>query len=754
LRFAFSNNSTEANNMKKYTAITLMIAFAVMAALPAWGQSHKAREYRADGLVYPASRTEGDAVRNAATYDAELRAYDQKKQALSRAVHTPEAVPSATEGAGVLKQSSTPHITSVGNCIIPRDGSWIPVSRNDDGSFGPLALGFTFDLYGSSYTSVWINTNGNLTFTGPVAAFTASGFPIGTAMVAPFWADVDTRNTNCGQIWYKLEATRLMVLWEEVGFYFQNCTLVNTFQVVIGTNNDPVIGIGNNVKFNYGDMAWTTGDASGGVNGFGGTAATAGINKGDGIAFAQVGRFNLDNNSYDGPGGANDGVHFLDNLCLTFNVSNASNIAPIYTLLPVGNSVTLEAGQVLAFDVNAIAPEVNQTTSITVDDGGLCGVLSTTTSGTNASATIEITGAACNVGTNIIIVTAEDNGTPPLSTVQAIEVTVTCPSITFDNCPGNMSESTDPGMCDAVVEYNVSASSAFAVSYSYEFSGATTGSGSGTGSGATFAKGTTTVVVTAATSCGSEQCTFDITVSDTEAPMATLKPSIRLWAPNHEYATITAADMVSAISDNCATLGAGDVVITSVSSDEPENAIGIGDGDTMDDIVIAGDCNSVMLRKERAGSGNGRVYTVNFTVSDGNGNSSAYSFNVWVPQSQFSSAVDDGAGSGYTEYSVCAAWAKPSGNVAGIPSGYALDQNYPNPFNPSTSISFTLPRNAAVSVAVYDVYGRKVAQLVDGAVAAGTHRVSFDAAGLVSGLYIYTLESEGVVISRPMHLMK
>jgi hypothetical protein len=740
--------------MKKYTVITLMIALAVMTAFPAWGQSHKTREHRSDGLVYPAARTEGDAVRNAAMYDAELRAYDQKKQALSRAVYTPEAVPSAAEGGNVSGQSSTPHITSVGNCIIPRDGSWLPVPRNDDGSLGAIALGFTFDLYGSPYTSVWINTNGNLTFTGPLAEFSASGFPIGTPMVAPFWADVDTRNVACGQAWYKLEATRLMVLWEGVGYYNANCTRLNTFQVIIGTNNDPVIGPGNNVKFNFGDMGWTTGDASNGVNGFLGIPATVGINKGDGIAFAQVGRFNLDNNNYDGPGGANDGVHFLDNLCLTFNVSTASNIAPIFTLLPAGNSVTLEVGQVLSFDVNAIAPEVNQTTSITVDDGGLCGVSATTTNGANASATIEITGAACNVGTHIITITAEDDGTPPLTTVQEIEVTVTCPSITFDSCPDDISKSSDAGMCSAVVEYDISASSDFAVSYSYEFSGASSGSGSGTGSGATFAVGTTTVVVTASTSCGSAQCTFDITVNDNEAPVATLKSSIRLWAPNHEYATITAADMVSAITDNCATLGAGDVVITSVSSDEPEDAIGIGDGETVDDIVIAGDCNSVMLRKERAGAGNGRVYTVNFTVSDGNGNSSAYSFIVWVPQSQFSTATNNGAGSGYTVNSACGAWAKPSGNVARIPAGYALEQNYPNPFNPSTSISYTVPRNAAVSIAVYDMYGRKVVQLVDGSVTAGTHSVNFDASGLMSGMYVYTLESDGVVITRPMHLMK
>src|SRR5436305_12876091 len=50
------------------------------------------------------------------------------------------------------------------NCFIPTDASYTAVGRNDDGSFGPISLPFNFNLYGSSYNRVWINTNGNLTF--------------------------------------------------------------------------------------------------------------------------------------------------------------------------------------------------------------------------------------------------------------------------------------------------------------------------------------------------------------------------------------------------------------------------------------------------------------------------------------------------------------------------------------------------------------------------------------------------------------
>ncbi len=67
------------------------------------------------------------------------------------------------------------------------------------------------------------------------------------------------------------------------------------------------------------------------------------------------------------------------------------------------------------------------------------------------------------------------------------------------------------------------------------------------------------------------------------------------------------------------TVGIGGVVITQVTSDEPDN--GNGDGNTVNDIVIAADCRSVQLRSERAGPLNGRVYIVTLRVKDAAGNS-------------------------------------------------------------------------------------------------------------------------------------
>jgi hypothetical protein len=132
-------------------------------------------------------------------------------------------------------------------------------------------------------------------------------------------------------------------------------------------------------------------------------------------------------------------------------------------------------------------------------------------------------------------------------------------------------------------------------------------------------------------------------VKDVTAPVITLNgQTITLWPPDHNYATVKVTDLVASASDLCDPgVSLSSVVISKVTSDEPEN--GVGDGNTLNDIVIAGDCKSVQLRSERIGSGNGRVYTITFKVTDSSGNSSTATAVVTVPKSQNGTpAVDDG----------------------------------------------------------------------------------------------------------------
>lgn len=94
-----------------------------------------------------------------------------------------------------------------------------------------------------------------------------------------------------------------------------------------------------------------------------------------------------------------------------------------------------------------------------------------------------------------------------------------------------------------------------------------------------------------------------------------------------------------------------------------------------------------------------------------------------------------------------------------VPDRVALRQNYPNPFNPSTTIEFTLQNAAGVTLAVYDVLGRRVALLVDGQMAAGSHQITWSGQterGVLapSGTYLYRLETDEATLTRVMTLLK
>ncbi len=96
----------------------------------------------------------------------------------------------------------------------------------------------------------------------------------------------------------------------------------------------------------------------------------------------------------------------------------------------------------------------------------------------------------------------------------------------------------------------------------------------------------------------------------------------------------------------------------------------------------------------------------------------------------------------------------PVEQIDEIPGDFSLSQNYPNPFNPSTEITFTLPQAGQTALRVYNLLGREVATLINEYRGAGTHRATFDATSLPSGMYIYRLESGAQTISRKMMLSK
>lgn len=321
------------------------------------------------------------------------------------------------------------------NLMFPLDASWSvvpfsangaqgsgpsaggPLERNDDdyaqAGIGMPAVPFNFNLYGTNYTGsdIYLNNNGNLSFGAGFTSFTSTGFPIaGFPMVAAFWADVDTRNDASGAAYYKYidgngdsSIDTLVMTWDNVGYFSNQADLTNTFQIAISDGTNPTMGLGNNVCFSYDDMQWTTGGASGGTGGFGGTAATVGVNAGNGTDFFQVGRFDQPGNAYDGPAGANDGVSFLDHTDICLNTTGFQNQAPVALGLPANNCFIVGVGENLDELLQFIGPEIADLVTIDsfidLDGAQAAGLVATVTSpGNPASINLNWTPDAGDLG--------------------------------------------------------------------------------------------------------------------------------------------------------------------------------------------------------------------------------------------------------------------------------------------------------------------------------------------------------------------
>jgi gliding motility-associated-like protein len=345
----------------------------------------------------------------------------------------PESLPLPTD----VTPSGDPSRGGGGNvceCWQEPDASYtLAMPPNDDGSSGVITLPFQFSLYGDLYSAVYINNNGNLSFQQAFGTFTSTGFPNATnRMVAPFWADVETQFGQ-GQVWYKVTPTAMYVNWVDVGYYSaggampNNANYRNSFQVVITNGQDPAIGVGSNVQFCYLDMQWTTGTASGGSGGFGGTPATVGANRalntGD---YIQFGRFGVNSAIYDGPFGNTDGIDWLDDKSFVFNTAvSTQNIPPIATGQYLCDTLRACVGQISEIEVTFLAPENGQIVTTTTTAPTLSNWVETNnTSGIFSSVTGQFQATLADVGYHIVTFTATDNGVPNLSSTVDIIIEV------------------------------------------------------------------------------------------------------------------------------------------------------------------------------------------------------------------------------------------------------------------------------------------------------------------------------------------
>lgn len=173
------------------------------------------------------------------------------------------------------------------------------LTRNDDGysSFIDLTSIFPQGLkfFGHTWTGAYVNNNGNITFSSGLYSYTptAIGGNYSSAIIAPFWADVDTRSgaadaatpggtsTGSNLVYYDIDPATgtFTVTWDDVGYYYYHKEHLNAFQLQLVSTG----GQDFDIIYRYEDINWTTGTASGGTSdGLGGYVARAGFSAGDG----------------------------------------------------------------------------------------------------------------------------------------------------------------------------------------------------------------------------------------------------------------------------------------------------------------------------------------------------------------------------------------------------------------------------------------------------------------------------------------
>lgn len=165
------------------------------------------------------------------------------------------------------------------------------LARNDDSSTGLESIGFQVNFFGSNYTQLYVNNNGNVTFDFPLSIFTPFDLlATNRVIIAPFFGDVDTRfhgdPVTFGQ--GAVEGRDAFgVNWLNADYYFSSAShggQLNDFQLVLIERFDT--GAGNfDIEFNYEQIRWETGGASGGSGGLGGNSARVGYSNGIDTAF-------------------------------------------------------------------------------------------------------------------------------------------------------------------------------------------------------------------------------------------------------------------------------------------------------------------------------------------------------------------------------------------------------------------------------------------------------------------------------------
>ena len=141
------------------------------------------------------------------------------------------------------------------------------LDRNDDGSTALVPLPFTINYLSNSESALYVNNNGNVTFDKSLSTYSPVNLSAaGVKIIAPFWADVDTRNPDSGVVRYGTNVVNgydaFGVNWVNVGYYNFHADKLLSCQLVIINRSDIAPG-DFDMEFNYNRVEWQWGDVSG-----------------------------------------------------------------------------------------------------------------------------------------------------------------------------------------------------------------------------------------------------------------------------------------------------------------------------------------------------------------------------------------------------------------------------------------------------------------------------------------------------------
>ena len=404
------------------------------------------------------------------------------------------------------------------------------IAPNDDGSSPEVALPFAVNFFGTTFNSLFVNNNGNVTFGDAFSEFTPTGLNSdngGIPIIAAYWADVDTTGAFSGSfeaptipsavVTYGVDTVNghpaFGVDYENVGYYGTHTDKLNSFQLILIDRSDTGIAGAFDIEFDYDKVQWEAGDASNGLDGLcsaqteGCVSAAVGYSNGTGTAgtnFQLPGSFVpgalLDNGPvataliHQAMGGTMPGR-------TTFAVRNGTVQSADVSLTMTQSASTVAPGSNLTYTLTAANLGPNDTTNVIVTE--VLPAMTTLVSATpsQGSACTGTTTLTCNLGS------VANAAQATLTIVVTIAANATG---TVTNSASVVSDLPDPNMANntATISATVGAATNFTLTVAEAGTGtgtvtsAPTGINCGTACAANFASGTM-VTLTAAPATGS-----------------------------------------------------------------------------------------------------------------------------------------------------------------------------------------------------------------------------------------------------------